>query len=190
MQGKIEKRKVVILSGILLAVIVAAIFAVRMNADHSREIDVSKIKNGKEILTYEIETVEPCSHSVETPQVKDDIDSPYWTIRGNGNYQDYIDIRGWSLKRNESIELFHTSVVLRETTPGGKVRYLELKTQSAPREDITKKFSEDGCDYAYSGFLATIKAEKLAPENQYEVCILYMNNDEEYFVRTGQKINR
>lgn len=64
-------------------------------------------------------------------------------------------------------------------------KYYKMATYKNMRHDVTDSLVNDGVNYDYSGFIATMYTEKLDKSDVYEIFISYKDSKEEYLVSTG-----
>lgn len=95
--------------------------------------------------------------------------------------EDKISIRGWIVKQGVEIDNISLHVVFRNTTNN---TWYVLPTTIEERPDVTEYFN-DGLDYDYCGFYASAPNEEIsADEYDFEIYILMVLNEEQYFVDT------
>lgn len=64
-------------------------------------------------------------------------------------------------------------------------KYYKMITDKDMRQDVTDSLVNDGVNYDYSGFIATMFTEKLDQSGLYELFISYTSSSEEYLESTG-----
>ncbi|NFO13794.1 hypothetical protein FDB34_06160 [Clostridium botulinum] len=93
-------------------------------------------------------------------------------------------IQGWAIKPGEDIEVVECYVVLNKV---GSNKYLKLNTNIEKRLDLNSAFN-DGYSYENGGFFAKILNKKLEKNCDYDIYLLYQNNNENYLINTQRKL--
>lgn len=95
-----------------------------------------------------------------------------------------ITIQGWAIKKGENIDVSECYIVLKDTSSG---EYMKIPTKIISRGDLTEYFN-DGFNYDYSGFFAKVLDKKLNKNSDFDIYILYQNNNEKYLIDTQMSI--
>lgn len=141
----------------------------------------------KGIVTYYLNKPTNCIHNAYCKNVNDSATSPWWIYSSNPNPQDIIDISGWAVVRGEEVRKYNIWVLLREKNSEGK--FIKLATELQNSDYLTQYFEEDHTNYSNSGFIASIKKCFLNTEKQYEIFILYRNNEHNLLIDTKQVLD-
>ncbi|CAG9713315.1 conserved hypothetical protein [Clostridium neonatale] len=95
-----------------------------------------------------------------------------------------IQIIGWVIKRGESIKRVDTNILLKDLETN---EVFKINTRMNKRENLNEAFN-DGNNYMYGGFFSKVFKRKLNSNHEYEILILYNNNDNNILINTNQTI--
>lgn len=96
-----------------------------------------------------------------------------------------IDIKGWAFKQHENLNTVKTYVALKNIETS---EVFKVNTVKQERNDVTLYFN-DSYNYNHSGFIAKFDKNALKSKGSYEICILYLSDNNTDFVSTGKLIS-
>ena len=108
--------------------------------------------------------------------VSDSVTNLY-TISGNGSQSNILEISGYAYIPGENIDLFNTTVLLQASGNNVSEPVLALRTFSTPSSTVTDSFGNGKFNYSYASFKSIIPKKYLTKDNQYQVLLLYGNNE-------------
>lgn len=116
------------------------------------------------------------------------LDEKNYKFKNTNEVLDSIYIKGWFYKNNQDTNNVVLKVLLKDSITK---QWYTLDTKTQPREDVTKFFN-DGHNYDNSGFIANIPSEFISniEDHNFEIYILYRQNDLESLVNLNQFLNR
>lgn len=117
----------------------------------------------------------------------DDSNLITWNIDQIRRNKGQFIISGWAVERGKNIATEDLDVLLYDADEN---RYSRLYTFAQERKDVTDSFSDDECNYDYSGFEARVCAGFLAAQKTYRIVLAYQNNGSHYLVFTDTQIER
>lgn len=99
--------------------------------------------------------------------------------------QGYVTITGWAADVSESIQIANCAVLLREELSG---EYYQIKTVSEYRAGISEALNTEQ-NIENCGFKAKTSLNHLNKNSTYEICVLYLHDDNSILCHTGQRMN-
>jgi len=101
-----------------------------------------------------------------------------------------LTLTGWAFLPGEDIVRFKTHILLRSEY---SEQYIKLPTSMHVFGNFAKEVEDSDIevthDYSKSGWVATVNKGRLNhPLEQYEIVILYQNNDNYFLVETGKHL--
>ena len=97
----------------------------------------------------------------------------------------FLLIDGWACRQNEEIKKVLCWVVLKDIKEN---KYFKISTLLVKRSDVTQAIN-DGVNYDNSGFTAKINKSLLKKNTQYQIYILYLNNDNQVLINTNKNLS-
>lgn len=185
------KRKNLILFyiAILLSLIISIfiICIVKWNMSKIEYISLDEYEDGTGIIWYNVDYIGICEDNINFDVFESNINNQYLIMKGNGNFENCIDIKGWCMKRGESIDTYNINICLKPKE-SEDARLIKLRTEPVIRQDITNYFNNDGRDYNYAGFFSSVSKSKLDKNTLYEVFILFQCNNNHYIIQTDKDL--
>ena len=96
-----------------------------------------------------------------------------------------VSIKGWAFKKNQNLRTVNTYVTLRNKNTS---QVFKINTIKEERKDVTLLYN-DSYNYDHSGLFAQFNKNVLKDKGEYEICILYLSDNNTDFVPTGKFIN-
>lgn len=90
-------------------------------------------------------------------------------------------IRGWAFKKGKNLETVETYVAIKNVDT---LETYKVNTVKEERKDVTAVFN-DSHNYDNSGFIARIDKSAIRNKGRYEICILYLSDNNNSFVETN-----
>lgn len=186
--GRVNRTIVYILLLVGGGGIILASFLIYLSVSVPYSYEPNDIRIDSEgVVTCYVNPPAECMHSAYYKNVDDSATSPWWIYSYNPNFEEIIDITGWAVVRGEEVKKYDMWVLLRAQDSDGK--YLKLATELQNSDYLTQYFEEDNINYSNSGFVASVKKSFLDTDKQYDVYILYRNNEHNLLVDTKQVLN-
>ena len=101
------------------------------------------------------------------------------------NEESFFIIDGWACRQDEEIKKVLCWVVLKDIEEN---KYFKINTLLVKRKDVTQAIA-DGVNYDNSGFTAKINKSLLKKNTQYQIYILYLNNDNQVLINTNKNLS-
>jgi len=100
-----------------------------------------------------------------------------------------LSLSGWAFIPGENIERYKTHILLRNTRSG---KYIKIPTAMRFLKNVTQHFFnpdiETNYNYDMSGWYAAVRTNRLnSSPGQYEIIILYQNDNNYMLIETGRK---
>ncbi|ACD24271.1 hypothetical protein FDE76_01080 [Clostridium botulinum] len=93
-----------------------------------------------------------------------------------------ITIKGWAAKKNEDLKIVKTYVALKNIKTSEVLRINTIKEE---RPDVTSYYNNES-NYNHSGFISVFNKNSIKKSGKYEVCILYLSDNNKKFISTGK----
>ena len=180
--GKKLEKKIVIVLMLLTVIIISICFGIYYNFITPRKINVENIVNGDGKVTCEIEYMGNLSQQTTLVSLDNsDKATKLEMVEGNGVVTDFLEISGYAYMKEKNVELFRTSVILKNEDKE------TIRIKTVANTDPTLAEESDGkYDYAY--FRSIVPVQKLNKNEKYRIYVLYGEDDIEYLKDTKKSI--
>lgn len=156
MKKEVEQKNVMMIFGIFVLIGILFSYCIYNEYYKINKINVDKFSDSKILLNID---------SIE-----------------NNPKDKVVNIRGWAFKQNENLKTVETYVALKNIET--KDIY-KINTIKEVRNDVTLHFN-DSYNYDNSGFFASFDKHSLKRKGEYELCIIYLSNDNTELAFTGK----
>lgn len=158
---EIEVKKKVIIILVIICVLLCVIFCgiIFVKMNISKKIEVTDFQIAQEQYNFDLESVEESNH--------------------------FYTIQGWANKIDTKNLSYDMKIVLHHKISN---EYLAFRAEMVLRDDLEVTEKEKELNYRFSGFASKINKHFLDKNTEYEVYILYQNNQDNVLIPTGHII--